>query len=81
MTLAAAALLTPGRGRVGRDVLAEPGGHPAQDAVVDLAGYPPARRRPGSARLGAGGTVEGDARARADCPDTPDRSEVTNRYL
>jgi hypothetical protein len=36
MTLAAAALLTPGRGRVGRDVLAEPGGHPAQDAAADL---------------------------------------------
>ena len=38
MTLAAAALLTPGRGRVGRDGLAEPGGHPAQDAAADLAG-------------------------------------------
>lgn len=38
MTLAAAALLTPGSGRVGRDVLAELGGHPAQDAAVDLAG-------------------------------------------
>ena len=37
MTLAAAALLTPGRGRVGRDGLAEPGGHPAQDAAADLA--------------------------------------------
>jgi hypothetical protein len=36
MTLAGAALLTPGRGRV--DVLAEPGGHPAQDAAADLAG-------------------------------------------
>ena len=38
MTLAAAALLTPGSGRTGRDVLAEPGGHPAQDAAADLAG-------------------------------------------
>ena len=38
MTLAAAALLTPGLGRVGCDVLAELGGHPAQDAAVDLAG-------------------------------------------
>jgi hypothetical protein len=33
MTLAAAALLTPGLCRAGRDVLAEPGGHPAQDAT------------------------------------------------
>lgn len=38
MTLAAAALPTPGRGRAGRDVLAELGGHPAQDAAVDLTG-------------------------------------------
>ena len=38
MTLAAAALLTPGSGRVGRDVLAEPGGHPAKDAAADPAG-------------------------------------------
>ena len=38
MTLTAAALLTPGSGRAGRDVLAEPGGHPAQDTPADLAG-------------------------------------------
>lgn len=44
MTLTAAVLLTPGRGRVGSDVLAEPGGHPAQDAAADLAGI----RLPGS---------------------------------
>ena len=44
MTLAAAAPLTPGSSRGGRDVLAEPGGHPAQDAAADHAGI----RLPGS---------------------------------
>ena len=44
MTLTAAAPLTPGRGHVRRDVLAEPGGHPAQDAAADRAGI----RLPGS---------------------------------
>ena len=38
MILAAAALLTPGCGRAGRDVLAGPGGHPAQDAAADPTG-------------------------------------------
>ena len=38
MTLAVAVPLTPGWDRAGRDVLAEPGGYPAQDATADLAG-------------------------------------------
>jgi hypothetical protein len=62
MTLAAAAPLTPGRGRAGRDVLAELGGHPAQDAAADLAGIRPAPARAGE--IGVGGTAEGHARAR-----------------
>ncbi len=44
MTLTAAAPLTPGSGRAGRDVRAEPGGHPAQNTAADLAGI----RLPGS---------------------------------
>ena len=72
MTLAAAALLTPGRGRVRRDVRAELGGHPAQDAAEDLAGIRLIGSGHGPVRQASAARPRVTPGKAADCSDTPD---------